>query len=174
MAIAVLRRAVADDDSLAATDRRQRVDRLHAGLQGLLHGCRCTTPGALNSSGRRSVVSMGPRPSSGFPSGSTTRPSSAGPTGTLMTARAADGLALLHVLPLAEERRADVVLLEVERDTDHAVLELEPLERDAVLQSVDASDAVADLEDGADLAEIGLDVELLNAVLEDRGDLFGA
>ena len=88
-------------------------------------------------------------------------------------ARAADRLALLHMLPLAEERGADVVLLEVERDADDAVLELEPLERDAVLEAVDAGDAVADLEDGADLGEVGLDVELLDPVLQDRGDLFG-
>src|ERR671918_405204 len=46
---------------------------------------RLITPGALNSSGRRSLVSIGPRPSSGLPSGSTTRPRSASPTGTLMT-----------------------------------------------------------------------------------------
>jgi hypothetical protein len=78
------------------------------------------------------------------------------------------------VLPLAEERSSDVVLFEVERDADDAVLELEALERDAVLEPVDAGDAVADLENGADLAEVGLDVELLDAVLEDRGDLFGA
>ena len=83
-------------------------------------------------------------------------------------------LALLHVLPLAEERGADVVLLEVEGDADDAVLELEPLERDAVLEAVDAGDAVADLEDGADLREVGLDVELLDSILQDRGDLFGA
>ena len=45
------------------------------------------------------------------------RPISASPTGTLATlAGAADGLALLDVLPVAEERDADVVLLEVERD----------------------------------------------------------
>jgi hypothetical protein len=39
---------------------------------------------------------------------------------------------------------------------------------------VDARDAVAELEDGADLREVGLDVEVLDAVLQDRGDLFGA
>jgi hypothetical protein len=33
----------------------------------------------------------------------------------------------------------------------HAVLELEELERDAVVEAVDARDAVADLEDGSDL-----------------------
>ena len=56
-----------------------------------------------------------------------------------------DRLTLSHLLPLPEERRADVVLLEVERDPDDAVLELEPLEGDAVLEAVDACDAVADL-----------------------------
>ena len=69
--------------------------------------------------------------------------------------------------------QADVVLLEVERDTDDAVLELEPLERHAVLEAVDARDAVADLEHRPDLGEIGLDVVLLDLLLEDRGDLFG-
>ena len=56
---------------------------------------------------------------------------------------------------------------------DDAVLELEPLERDAVLEPVDAGDAVADLQDGADLREVGLDVVLLDPLLQDRGDLFG-
>ena len=54
-------------------------------MSGSFTGWRATTPGALNSSGRLSVVSIGPRPSSGLPSGSTTRPSSASPTGTLAT-----------------------------------------------------------------------------------------
>src|SRR5215831_9900999 len=54
-------------------------------MSGSFTGWRSTTPGALNSSGRRSSVSIGPRPSSGLPSGSTTRPRSASPTGTLAT-----------------------------------------------------------------------------------------
>jgi len=87
-------------------------------------------------------------------------------------AGAPDGLALLHVLPLAEECDPDVVLLEVERDPGHAVLELEPLQGDAALEPVDAGDAVPDLEDGPDLAQVGLDIEPLDAVLEDGGDLF--
>src|SRR5450755_533317 len=48
---------------------------------GSLTGWRCTTPGALCSAGRISVVSISPLPSSGLPSGSTIRPSSASPTG---------------------------------------------------------------------------------------------
>src|SRR4051794_37084670 len=52
---------------------------------GSFTGWRWTTPGALNSSGRRSEDSIGPWPSTGFPSGSTMRPISASPTGTLAT-----------------------------------------------------------------------------------------
>jgi hypothetical protein len=52
---------------------------------GSFTGWRSTTPGALNSSVRRSEASIGPRPSSALPSGSTTRPSSASPTGTSAT-----------------------------------------------------------------------------------------
>src|SRR3954464_2466929 len=48
---------------------------------GSLTGWRWTTPGALNSAGRVSDVSSSPLPSSGLPSGSTMRPSSASPTG---------------------------------------------------------------------------------------------
>ncbi len=84
----------------------------------------------------------------------------------------ADGLPLADVLPLAEERGADVVLLQVEREADDAVLELEHLQRDRVLEPVHARDAVADLQDGADLGQVRLDVEVLDSLLEDRGDLF--
>ena len=48
-------------------------------------GWRSMMPGALNSMGRRWVVLMGPRPSIGWPSGFTTRPSIACPTGMSMT-----------------------------------------------------------------------------------------
>jgi hypothetical protein len=54
------------------------------------------------------------------------------------------------------------------------VVEVEHLERDAVVEAVDARDAVTDLQDRPDLGEIGLDVVLLDPLLQDRGDLFGA
>jgi hypothetical protein len=76
------------------------------------------------------------------------------------------------VLPLAEEGGADVVLLEVERDPGHPVFELEHLRRDGILEPVDPGDPVADLEHAADLREVGLDVVLLDPLLEDRRDLF--
>src|SRR5439155_14426812 len=89
-------------------------------------------------------------------------------------AGALDRLALLDLVPLAEERGADVVLLKVEREAGDAVIELEQLQRDAVLEPVDASDPVTHLENGADLGQVGLDVVLLDPLLEDRGDLFRA
>jgi hypothetical protein len=46
---------------------------------------RTMTPGAIRSTGRVFVAVMGPLSSSGRPSGSTTRPSSSGPTGTSTT-----------------------------------------------------------------------------------------
>ena len=49
---------------------------------GSFTGWRCTTEGACVSSGRSSWLSMGPLPSSGSPSGPTTRPRKASPTGT--------------------------------------------------------------------------------------------
>ena len=84
-----------------------------------------------------------------------------------------DGLALPDVLPLAEEGGADIVLLQVEREADDAVLELEHLHRDRVLEPVEAGDSVADLQDGADLGQVRLDLEVFDSLLEDRGDLFG-
>jgi len=77
------------------------------------------------------------------------------------------------VLPLAEEGCADVVLFEVEGEADDAVLELEHLQRDRVLESVGTGDPVTHLQDGPDLGEVGLDVVVLDPVLENRGDLFG-
>src|SRR3954453_14820373 len=52
---------------------------------GSTTGWRWTTPGALNSAARLSSVSIGPLPSSGWPSGSTMRPSRASPTGISMS-----------------------------------------------------------------------------------------
>ena len=48
------------------------------------------------------------------------------------------------------------------------------IQRQTVLEAVDTGDAVADLQHGADLGEVGLDVELLDPLFEDRRDLFRA
>ena len=169
-------RAVADDElALPAADRNHRVDRLQAGLQRLLH--RLATDHARCLELERSAFGRLDRPEAveRVPERVDDAPEQAVADGHAHDlAGPAHRLALAHVLPLAEERGADVVLLEVEGDAHDAVLELEPLEGDAVLEPVDAGDAVADLEDGADLREVGLDVELLDSILQDRGDLFGS
>ena len=82
--------------------------------------------------------------------------------------------ARLTLLRFAEESDADVVLLQVEREPDDAVLELEHLQRDGVLEPVHPGDAVADRQNRPDLGEVGLDVVVLDPFLENRRDLFGA
>ena len=167
--------AVADDQlALPAADRDHRVDRLEPRLErlddglALDHARRLELEGAVlgRLDRAQAVERIAERVDDAAEKALADRDAH-------HLAGAADRLALLDVLPLAEERDADVVLLQVERDADDAVLELEPLEGDAVLEPVDASDAVAELEHGPDLREIGLDVVLLDPLLEDRGDLFG-
>ena len=63
------------------------------------------------------------------------------------------GLALLDVADaVAEDHGADRLLVEVEGEADGAALELEQLVDADVGQARHAGDAVADLEDAADLA----------------------
>ena len=140
---------------------------------GSLTGWRWTTPGALNSAGRVSSVLMSPLPSSGLPSGSTIRPEQLLADRDLeQLAGALDRVALDDVDPRAEQHDADVVGLEVQREARHVVRELEHLERLAVLEAVDAGDAVGHGEDGADLGQVGLAlVEPFDAALEDARDL---
>ena len=84
------------------------------------------------------------------------RPSSSSPTGiSQQVAGALDRVALDDLVPLAEQHGADVVGLEVERQAGDAVRQLEHLQRHAVVEAVDAGDAVGDGEDGADLGEVG-------------------
>ena len=169
-------RAVADDQlALATADVRHRVDRLDAGLERFLHRLAVDDARRLELE-RAGLVGLD-------------RPEAVQRTAERIdhaaeqrvahgdarnAAGTPDGLALLDVLPLAEQRGADVVLLEVEREADDPVLELEHLEGDGVLEPVDASDPVADLQDGPDLGQVGLDVVLLDPLLQDRRDLFRA
>ncbi len=169
------RRAVADDQlALAAADVRHRVDRLDPGLEGLLHGLAVDDAGRLELE-RAAVARLDRR---------TAVEGVAERVDDAADQRVADrdarhapgalrGVAFLDLLPLAEQRGADVVLLEVEREPGDPVLELEHLQRDGGLEAVDAGDSVADLEDGPDLGEVGLDVVLLDLLAEDRRDLFG-
>ncbi len=169
-------RAVADDQlALASADRDHRVDRLDPGLNGLDHGL------ALHDARRLELERAGlvrldrPEPVERLAE----RIDDAADEGVADRnaddlAGALHGLALGHLLPVAEERAADVVLLEVERDAGHAVLELEQLSGQAVLQSVHTREAVSDLQHRPDLGQVGVDVVGLDPFLQDRGDLLGA
>jgi hypothetical protein len=73
-------------------------------------------------------------------------------------AGAAHGVVLLDELCLAHQHRAHLVLVEVERHAHHHVPafahELEQLAGHGVLQTIHASDAVTELDDGPDLADV--------------------
>ena len=166
--------AVADDQlALAAADRDHRVDRLQAGLHRLLHRLALDDAGRLEL-GRAGLLGV----DVALAVERVAERVDDAPQQLLadrdleQLARPLDGVALDHVLPRAEEHDADVVGLEVQREARHVVRELEHLERLAVLEAVDAGDAVGHGEDGADLGQVGLAlVEALDAALEDAGDL---
>ena len=77
------------------------------------------------------------------------------------------------VVGVAEHDGADRVLVEVERETDRAVLELEQLVDGRVGQARHAGDAVADLGDAADGARLERGLEAVEVLLERRRDVGG-
>ena len=85
-----------------------------------------------------------------------------------------DRVALLDRGGVAEDDRADGLLLEVEGHAHDAARELEQLGREGALEPVDLGDAVADLDDRADVARLGLGVERVDRGLDDVDDLVGA
>src|SRR4029077_3002921 len=62
-----------------------------------------------------------------------------------------DGIALLDAGALAEQDAADLVLVQVERQTEQAARELEQLVRHRARQAGDARDPVTGLDDTPDL-----------------------
>jgi hypothetical protein len=87
-------------------------------------------------------------------------------------AGALDGVALDDLVPVPEEDDADVVGLEVQRQAGDVVRQLEHLERHAVVEAVDAGDAVGDRENGAHLGEVGAPlVHAADPLAQDAGDL---
>src|SRR5262249_39499702 len=83
-------------------------------------------------------------------------------------------IAFLDVAVVAEDDDADVVGLEVERHAANAAGELDHLAGFHLVEAVDAGDAVADRQHGADFGHIGFDAEVLDLLLEDGGDFRGA
>ena len=88
-------------------------------------------------------------------------------------AGALDHVAFADLAVGAEDHHADVVDLEVQRHAADAAGELDHLAGLDVVEAVHAGDAVADREHPAHLRDLGLLAEVLDLLLEDRGDLGG-
>jgi hypothetical protein len=158
--------AVTDDElALATPDRGHGVDGLEAGLQRLVHRLALHDVGACSSSARRPSALISPRPSIGLPE----RVDDAAEEGVADGHRedlagALDLLALLDLGEVTEDDDADLVDVEVERDAQRAVLELEQLVGHRRGQTLDVGDAVAGVGDATDLFAgggarlVGLDV----------------
>ena len=89
-------------------------------------------------------------------------------------AGALDGVAFLDVAVGAEDHDADIVALEVQRHAADAAGKFDHLAGLDVVEAVDAGDAVADRQHLADLGDLRLVAEILDLLLEDRGDFCGA
>ena len=77
------------------------------------------------------------------------------------------------VLAVAQDHGADRLLVEVQRQAEGAALELEQLVDRGVGQARHAGDAVADLEDAADLLGLDLGLEVGQVLLQGGGDVAG-
>ncbi len=84
-----------------------------------------------------------------------------------------DGLLLLEAVHLAQDDGADRVLVEVEREPERPVLELEQLVHRGAGQPRDAGDAVTDLDDAPDLLGAHGRGVVLDVALQRLGDLTG-
>src|SRR6266540_6511656 len=165
--------AVADDQlALTAPDREHRVDRLDARLH------RCVDVLPRDHAGRDDVHSKGSLrvdltlAVERAPERVDDTADELRPDGRLDDPACRMYLAaLFDVLVLSEDDRAHGVLFEVERKAVHVVAEVEKLRRHTAGEAVDASDAVADLDDRADIDRLGLPFEFLDLRLDDVGDL---
>jgi hypothetical protein len=83
----------------------------------------------------------------------------------------ADGLALLDPLRLAEHHGADRLLVEVQRQADGAILELEQLVDGGVGQAGDTGDAITDLGDAPDGPGLERGLEALEVLGQGGGDV---
>src|SRR5439155_10549015 len=165
--------AVADDQlALTAADRRHRVDSLDTGLQRLVYRLAAGDAGRLDLEpaevllrDRALAVDRDAERVHDPAEQHVADRDRKNATGR------ADQLAFLDLVGLAEHHGADVVLFEVQRQTERAALELEQLVHGRVGQPGDARDAVADFEHATD--PLGLDrrVEALDVLAQDRRDV---
>src|SRR5690606_997208 len=83
-------------------------------------------------------------------------------------AQALDLVAFLDAAVVAEDHDADIVALQVQGHALGAVGELHHFAGHDVVQAIDPGDAVADRQDLADIADLGLIAEAGDLLLEDR------
>ncbi len=168
------RLTVADDQlALAAADGHERVDRLQAGLQRLVHrlalndarGLDLAAAMVLGLDRTLAVDRLAEGVDDATDEGLAHRDLDDA-AGTL------DRVALANVLAEAEERGADVVVLEVEDHSVDFARELEELTRHGLLEAVDAGDSVADRDDRACLGDFDLLVVVLDLAPNDPADFF--
>src|SRR5262249_20468064 len=161
--------AVADDElTLAAADRHERVERLEAGLYGLVHGAARNDTGCLHLDTGALDVGKRAAPVDGITEGVDHAPEEAfahghGDDG----AGALHGVALAHARVVAEDHHADIVALEVERHTLGAVRELDHLAGLDLVEAVNARDAVAHRKHLTHLGDIRLGAEIGDLLLQD-------
>ena len=165
--------AVADDQlALAAADRDQRVDGLEAGCHRLVHRLARQDARRLDVDAHAgfaldralAVDRVAERVDHAAEQGLADGHLDDG-------AGALDGVAFLDAAVLAEDDDADVVGLEVEGHAADAAGKLHHLAGLHLVEAVDAGDAVAHRQHLADFGDLGLLAEVLDLLLEDRGDL---
>src|SRR3954469_12147316 len=167
---------VADDQlALAAADRDQGVDRLEAGRHRLVHGLARNDAGRLDVDAHAlvgldralAVDGIAERVDDAAEQALADRRVHDG-------AGALDGLTFLDLAVGAENNDTDVVGFEVQRHAAGAVLELDHFTGLDVIQTENASDTVADGQHLSDFGDFSFLAEILDLVLEDRGNFRGA
>src|SRR4029078_6585421 len=142
---------------LAAPDRDERVDRLQAPPDRLVHGLARNDAGRLDVDAHPlvgldrtlAVYRIAERADDAPEQPLADRHVDDG-------AGALDGLAFLDLAVVAEDDDADVVDFEVQRHAAHSVLELHHLARLHVVEAVDAGDTVTDRQHLADFGDFSL------------------
>ena len=154
----------------------RRVDRLEAGLHRLVHRLARDDARRLDvDAAALGDAAIGPLPSIGLPSASTTRPSRPLPTGTSTMAPVR-----LTVSPSRMLRSSPKITTPTLSLSRFSAMPLTPASgtrpsrRPGPVEAVDAGDAVADREHLADLGDVGLGAEVGDLLLEDGRDLGGA
>src|SRR5690606_31979851 len=169
------RLAVADDQlALAAADRHHRVDGLEPGLHRLVDGFSRDDAGRdfldrrrLRGFDRALAVD---RLAQGIHDAAEQRFAD---RHFENAARRLDGVAFGDVLVVSEHDRADRILLEVQRQSERVLGELEHFAVACVGEPVNAHDAVGHADDGADVPRFRGRFEILDALFDQLAD-FGS